>query len=563
MGLRSDLKKLNKQHIPSYSRGLFRLFKRYRGQHEDQNKIIEIVKEIPEPYYVIFSLANIGVELQKNRQTGFQEVFNDSAEYLEKVTPDWRLVEIFQLLLNKMSKVNNISYSKVLTVYLKIKATDSENKMARAIARAMVKSGSTQLDGFLSVSGTESERANFVKIFAHETIEAGNANLIDLERVIPAFKDPVIAAKLWGYLSYKVQKLDEVDPGRYFRHSIELLDKDVDNDSKGKLLAYLVDIFVGKPGSKAVIEEILEKTTKINDQLVQGRVLVHAAGKIAKKDKEKAIELFGAVYDKLEDVPGSLEKAKLMINLTHGLKRASQPLGDQVNVKVHELAEQLPEEEKRSILSRLELKHESTKTEKKKTEHEKERFDQTKRYTTSTVSKSKHNNALPTPILGLFNTYDQNLAHGHKRAIARAAPLCLAYGLDLGIYNFPINDINHLIKSITQDTSIGEGGKYISALYMANRIELRHKLKPEKDQTLIATTPEPESNKRVNIHELADLLNDGGTFIILLGVGKQGLPQGILNMTQYQLEMTDQNIHLETCTAMGILAYVLNTIFKK
>jgi hypothetical protein len=39
-----------------------------------------------------------------------------------------------------------------------------------------------------------------------------------------------------------------------------------------------------------------------------------------------------------------------------------------------------------------------------------------------------------------------------------------------------------------------------------------------------------------------------------MGLGKKGLPSSLLNKTSYHLELTGQNVSLETCTAMGIIA---------
>jgi hypothetical protein len=42
-----------------------------------------------------------------------------------------------------------------------------------------------------------------------------------------------------------------------------------------------------------------------------------------------------------------------------------------------------------------------------------------------------------------------------------------------------------------------------------------------------------------------------------MGLGKSGLPQSLLNQVQYHLELTGNNIPLETCTAMGVIAQQL------
>ena len=52
----------------------------------------------------------------------------------------------------------------------------------------------------------------------------------------------------------------------------------------------------------------------------------------------------------------------------------------------------------------------------------------------------------------------------HYRAIARAAPLCYAYDLDLALVGFPTEDLDLIVKETITETNIGRGGKLLEVL---------------------------------------------------------------------------------------------------
>ena len=67
----------------------------------------------------------------------------------------------------------------------------------------------------------------------------------------------------------------------------------------------------------------------------------------------------------------------------------------------------------------------------------------------------------------LVNTYDKLKWHDiHSRNIARAAPLCFYTGFELCLFDFPFKDDfkEFLLKEVKENTTIGDGGKYIEEL---------------------------------------------------------------------------------------------------
>lgn len=69
--------------------------------------------------------------------------------------------------------------------------------------------------------------------------------------------------------------------------------------------------------------------------------------------------------------------------------------------------------------------------------------------------------------LGIVNTYDKiKVLDAHYRAIARAAPICHAFGFHLALYDFPFKmTAEELVAFVMEKTTIGESGSYLKILY--------------------------------------------------------------------------------------------------
>ena len=67
----------------------------------------------------------------------------------------------------------------------------------------------------------------------------------------------------------------------------------------------------------------------------------------------------------------------------------------------------------------------------------------------------------------LYNSYDKTRWHeAHKRAIARAAPICYAFDCNLAIMDFPCEDVGDILNI---KTTIGNSGEYLEELIEKNR----------------------------------------------------------------------------------------------
>jgi hypothetical protein len=173
--------------------------------------------------------------------------------------------------------------------------------------------------------------------------------------------------------------------------------------------------------------------------------------------------------------------------------------------------------------------------------------------------------------LGLFNTYDKvKVVEAHYRGIARGAPIAYAYGFSLALVGFPYEfEENELVEFVKDNTTIGASGLYLQKLYEEKRLyvmDIPEKGFPSQFGSLVVTTSHPDRKKDTSAEEIADMMIKGRPLLILIGLGRKGLPKEYFEMAPYHLDITDgKGISLETCTAIGAIAARLYTIaeFKR
>jgi hypothetical protein len=160
----------------------------------------------------------------------------------------------------------------------------------------------------------------------------------------------------------------------------------------------------------------------------------------------------------------------------------------------------------------------------------------------------------------LVNTYDKLKWHDiHSRNIARAAPLCQYTEFNLCLLEFPFKEDykDFLLKEVKENTTIGEGGRYIEELL--NHGKLTAINDPNKLKgVFIATTSKPE--KSYDIEVITKNIREGDDSIFFIGLGRRGLPREIRKMANYHLDITGEGISLETCSAIG---FIIGRIYEK
>lgn len=168
--------------------------------------------------------------------------------------------------------------------------------------------------------------------------------------------------------------------------------------------------------------------------------------------------------------------------------------------------------------------------------------------------------------LGIYNTYDQiKVVEAQYRGIARAAPVAYAYGFNLALVGFPYEFSQaELVAFVKDNTTIGASGAYLQKLHDERRLfvmDIPEKGFPAQFGSLVVTTSRPEKKKTVSSREVAGMMARKKPLLVLVGLGRKGLPKEYFEMAPYHLDITDgKGISMETCTAIGVIASRLATL---
>jgi ADP-ribose pyrophosphatase YjhB (NUDIX family) len=173
--------------------------------------------------------------------------------------------------------------------------------------------------------------------------------------------------------------------------------------------------------------------------------------------------------------------------------------------------------------------------------------------------------------LGLYNSYDPNHFHeAMRRAIARAAPLCQSFDMNLAPIGFPFHAYRdksgaaperetpeRLAAMLADSTTIGEGGEYLVELAKAGRFSPapfpNNGFAPQFGTPVLATR-QADPKKRIDMREIAFHTRTGESYLLIVGLGPRGVPKEVHQMAHHHLELTGKGLSLETATAMGVLA---------
>ena len=162
--------------------------------------------------------------------------------------------------------------------------------------------------------------------------------------------------------------------------------------------------------------------------------------------------------------------------------------------------------------------------------------------------------------IGLYNSYDAvRFAEAHRRAIARAAPVALAFDANLATFGFPyqkdLRTPQEIAAWVSGTTSIGEEGKYLRDLAEAGRFIAfdfpKRGFPPQLGEAVI-TTNRPDPRKGVDAGRLADLLRRGTSLLLVFGLGPRGLDDSdVYPLGEHHFDLTGRGLVLETATALG------------
>ncbi|MFO8050090.1 MAG: DUF531 family protein [Thermoplasmatota archaeon] len=161
--------------------------------------------------------------------------------------------------------------------------------------------------------------------------------------------------------------------------------------------------------------------------------------------------------------------------------------------------------------------------------------------------------------LGLYNSLDPaRLAEAHRRALARAAPVAAAFQCNLCVFGFPfdrqLRTPREVADWLVTTTSIGQGGDWIVKLADGGRFNHfpfpKKGFPPQLGIPVVATRRPAEVISMTPI-EVARMLKEGNSVLLLFGLGPRGLPEKVMKMGKHHMDLTGKGISFETCTAMG------------
>ena len=161
--------------------------------------------------------------------------------------------------------------------------------------------------------------------------------------------------------------------------------------------------------------------------------------------------------------------------------------------------------------------------------------------------------------IGLYNSYDPVRFHeSHRRALARAGPLALAFDCNLATFGFPyekeLSTPVEIANWVSTTTSIGESGAYLVELANKGRFspfDFRKKAFPPQLGEVVVTTRKPSSERKTSLSDVRSVLRSGRSVLLVFGLGPRGLPKEIFEIGQKHLDVTAKGLSLETCTALG------------
>ena len=169
--------------------------------------------------------------------------------------------------------------------------------------------------------------------------------------------------------------------------------------------------------------------------------------------------------------------------------------------------------------------------------------------------------------IGLYNSYNPSkFMEAHRRALARAGPLALAFDCNLALFGFPFPDEpktpRELAEWVAGTTSIGADGEYFIELAGKGRFQsfpYPGKGFPPQLGEPILTTSKIDPKLSVTVNQVKDMIDGGKSILLIFGLGPHGTPKSAASIPKYNLDITGGRYSLETCTALGAVIGALCT----
>jgi hypothetical protein len=522
-------------HPPSHMRALVQESR--SGAGRPPLALLDEARDIQDPSFAAEALFHIaGDPRLKSGDAG--RALQESLHFLAKVERGWRQAEVVEEMARKAAKLRSDPASAALAdrflqsltdLVLQMPAGQAASKAIQAMAKAVPPGRRGDLLAkALRNTGSVLQDAKAVADGSPESV-----------RAILASQDPAVRARLLAHLHVhhksgtlaqalqEVQAVPDLDRLELLRAIVASIEAPADLHAVRAALA-------GGPEERA-------------------RALAALAGRADRLgDRAAALAWFGEAAALAAEVPDAKARAAIRGNLAQGLERAGEA------GRAAELSA-LAEQDKASAAAAAtgaRAAGESSAA-------------SAMRPTALSGSLTPAVEATPPPaavqghrhILALVDTYEGGLGEVHLRAVARAAPLCDAFGLGLALVGFPTDNLGALLKQAMAETNVGEGGRHIQDLVAGGHVHLVHATHRQMPDLSglghpVATTPEPDPRKALDFGGCLAAAKAAAAprLVVLMGLGRKGLPASFLKAAPAHLELTGRNVSLETATAMGVIA---------
>ncbi len=526
--------KNEERNDPSRYRALVREAKAGRGRHP--GKLLNEARRLGDPYFASLALFDLSAD-PRLKLKGAASAAEEALLTAGRVERLWRRAEVLTIIARKVGSWRGREAAQsrdgLLDGILDAVLSMPEGKgLSDGITGCAPRLGCGRLGPLLAKAvvnrGFESTGARAViRQWVQKCGKEGPAPE-DILDALAAVEDGAVRSKLMGYLHLQCKKSERCsDSVATLRAAVETA-VTLGKEERLDALRYLA----GQSSTGEELEIVAGALEGLDDPASRARLMATLGGSADRAGLgEMAVDWFKDGLKVSSQVEDRRRRGSIRLNLAQGFERCGE---SELARQAHEAA--LKDRERR--------------------------VEKSERGEVPEVAREERSEG-PNDLLALYDTYEGGLKPVHLRAVARAAPLCAAFGLDLALMGFPTEDLEGLINAVITDTGVGRGGKYLRELTKQGRVVLvscTSREPPEDWKKLglpVATTSHPGEDKRIGMAEAIRLARSQHPLqqvCLIMGLGKRGLPPSLLDAVQHHLELTGRDVPLETCTAMGVIA---------
>ncbi len=547
MDVQRELRQLDRHHIPSYARGLVRLAKKALRRSSDLNRIISEVRRLRDPYYSGFGLSGIAKAMYMAGIKGYDMLFIEACMCAGHVKQEWRRVEIISKITTDMTRCKITDFSAAFDVVAKLKEKTQRKEAFRRLAKVMAKEEGNQPFSLLNYARDKKEMSKMLKWVINESLRFNTMDIQSIKETVLNIEDSYVRCKGLIFLGIKASQQGQHEASGYYEMAVKTTYLVDDEGLRFELLMDITDKVISSVENG--LSDIILAADYLGEEY-KASLLAYTAKSLFKQHREGYDKLYLEALATARKIQTPRKRYKSLQIIATGMEQAGLKGNKEVRIEADLLAKEI--RGLRGTGSNNEPREDKSYS---CPENNLGQANDTPVKLFSSISRGI-NTSKKSVTMGLYNTYEKKLSSAHVRAVARAAPLCYAFGLKLGLFGFPFRSTKEAVEKVGSDSKVDKGGFYLKLLEKEDRFFVYPSIHEKDLGILVATTPKPHPNKLTDLVSLKKVKK----LCIFLGVGKTGLPNSVLSQAKYHLEFSGKNIPFETSTAMGILAYMLKDI---